>query len=174
MIGTLLACLSAALVACSSPSFFPPAITADVKANRDFGVMMAKPDAFKGSAVQVAGRIVGVQAMDDETLIIAQRLPVQHYPAYGPVDTRMHGGQFAVLYPGKLDPAALWIGNKFIVAADMLGAKSVDWEGVSRPEPYLVARCMHVWKTGQYYEISDFPYVTDGFYPLEEQTYCAA
>jgi hypothetical protein len=33
---------------------------------------------------------------------------------------------------------------------------------------------MHVWKTGEYgsYGIADFPHTTDGYYPLEHQTYC--
>jgi hypothetical protein len=32
-----------------------------------------------------------------------------------------------------------------------------------------------VWKTGAYgsYAIEDYPHTTDGYYPLEHQTYCA-
>jgi len=30
---------------------------------------------------------------------------------------------------------------------------------------------MHVWKTGRY-ATSDYRYLPDGYYPLEQQTYC--
>jgi hypothetical protein len=64
-------------------------------------------------------------------------------------------------------------GNKFVVVGVMNGTKAVDFEGASVAKPYLEARCVHIWKTGNYYEISDFPHVTDGYYPLPEETYCA-
>ena len=35
-----------------------------------------------------------------------------------------------------------------------------------RPAPYLIARCVHVWKTGRY-AISDFPNLPDGYYRLQ-------
>jgi hypothetical protein len=116
---------------------------------------------------------VEVQEVDNGTLILAKQLPIQEYPAYGPAETRGATGLIAVLYPGKVDQDGLRDGNKFIVVADMQGAKPVSVEGVFRAQPYLVARCMHIWKTGRYYEISDFPNVADGYYPLPEQTYCA-
>ena len=51
------------------------------------------------------------------------------------------------------------------------GTQIVTIKGVQRLAPYLVARCVHVWKTGRY-AISDFPNLPGGYYPLEQQTYC--
>jgi hypothetical protein len=51
------------------------------------------------------------------------------------------------------------------------GTQLVNIKGTQRPAPYLVARCVHVWKTGRY-AVNDFPNLPDGYYPLEQQTYC--
>lgn len=169
-IAVLFSCLVLS-TACTTPTIFPHSATSDMQ-NPGFGVMVADPDVFKGSAVQLAGRIIDVQPSSDGTLIVAQHLPVQKYPAYGPVETSEPTSRFAVFYPGQIDPAGLWTGNKFMVAADMHGSHTVNVDGATFQEPYAVARCMHIWKTGENYEIADFPHATDGYYPLEEQTYC--
>jgi hypothetical protein len=82
--------------------------------------------------------------------------------------------RFAVEYPGKVDEAGLWFGNKLVVLAVAKGNQPVLIDGTLHKEPYMVARCMHVWKTGGYgvYGISDFPHTQDGYWPLEHQTYC--
>lgn len=165
--------LSLPLLACATPSLFPPEVTSDLTPGIEFGVLQAQPDVFRGRAIELAGRIIEVQETEKGTLIIATQLPVLNHPAYGPAETATPTGQFALLFPGKVDQAGLWDGNKFIVVGKLEGAKAVSYEGVPRSEPFLVARCMHVWKTGRYYEISDFPHIADGYWPLEEQTYCA-
>ncbi len=172
MIALVFASLSTLLTACATPTLFPSSVTSDMQLNPDFGVMVADPDVFRGSAVQLVGRIIDVQTSTNGTLIVAQQLSVQKYPAYGPVEASEPTTQFAVFYPGTIDPAGLWTGNKFMVAADMKESQMVNVDGAIKREPYAVARCMHVWKTGQYYDIADFPHSTDGYYPLEEQTYC--
>jgi len=161
-------------VGCSTPSFFPPEATRDAAA-LEFGVLEAKPDVFKGRVVQLAGRIVGVQQSADGILIRAQELPIQQQPAYGPAETSKGTPVFAIMYPGKVDEKALWFGNKLLVVAVAQGSHSMEVAGIQRTTPYVVARCMHVWKTGEYgsYGIADFPYITDSYYPLEHQTYCA-
>ncbi len=162
-------------VGCSTPSLFPPEATRDA-APLEFGVLEAKPDVFKGRVVQLAGRIVGVEQSADGILILAQELPMEQHPAYGPAETAKGTSEFAIMYPGKVDANALWFGNKLVVVAMAQGSHPVEVDGLTRTTPYVVARCMHVWKTGEYgsYGIEDFPHTTDGYYPLEHQTYCAS
>lgn len=161
-------------VGCSTPPFFPPDATRDA-APLEFGVLEAKPDVFKGRVVQLAGRIVGVQQSADGILIRAQELPIQQQPAYGPAETSKGTSVFAIMYPGKVDEKALWYGNKLLVVAVAQGSHPMEVDGIPRTAPYVMARCMHVWKTGEYgsYGIEEFPHLPDGYYPLEHQTYCA-
>ena len=163
------------LAGCSTPPLFPPDTISDV-ASSEFGVLHAKIDVFNGRVVQLAGRIVGVEESASGTIILAQELPVEKHPAFGPAETNKPASSFAVLYPGKVDRNALWFGNKFIVVAVAQGQKTLAIDGIPHTEPYVVARCMHVWKTGAYssYEIEDYPHLTDGYYPLEHQTYCVS
>jgi len=161
-------------VGCSTPSLFPPEATRDA-ASIEFGVLEAKPDVFKGRVVQLAGRIIGAQHSADGILIRAQELPIHEQPVYGPAETSKRTPVFAIRYPGNVDANALWFGNKLLVVAVAQGSHSLEVDGIPRTTPYVVARCMHVWKTGEYgsYGIADFPNITDTFYPLEHQTYCA-
>jgi len=161
------------LAGCSNSPLFPPDTISNV-ASPEFGVLQAKTDVFKGRVVQLAGRIVGVEESASGTLILAQELPVDKHPAFGPTETDKPTSTFAILYPGKVDRNALWFGNKLIVVAVAQGQKTLAIDGISRTEPFVVARCMHVWKTGAYgsYGIEDYPHTTDGYYPLEHQTYC--
>ena len=156
---------------CSTPALFPPDIAKN-STSLEFGALEAKPDIFNGRVVQVAGRIVEVEKADGGTLILAHELPLVKHPAYGPAETSKPTSAFAILYPGKVEPNALWSGNKFVVIAVAQGEQTVVVDGIPRIEPYMVAQCMHVWKTGDN-DISDFPYVGDSYYPLEQQTYCA-
>jgi outer membrane lipoprotein len=166
------------LAGCSSSPLFPPETVSDVT-TPEFGVLQAKTDVFSGRAVQVAGRIIGVEESANGSMILAQELPVVKHPAFGPTEptvTDKPASSFFILYKGKVDPHALWFGNKFIVVGVDEGQRTLAIDGIPRTKPYLVARCMHVWKTGGYgsYGIDDFPYTTDGYYPLEHQTYCAS
>jgi starvation-inducible outer membrane lipoprotein len=162
---------------CSTPPLFPPDTTSDVASSK-FGVLQAKTDVFKGRVVQLAGRIVGIEESASGTIIFARELPVEKHPVFGPTETNepASSSSFAVLYPGRVDRNALWFGNKFIVVAVAQGQETFSIDGIPRTEPYVIARCMHVWKTGAYgsYGIEDFPYTPDGYYPLEHQTYCAS
>jgi len=157
---------------CSTPPLFPPHV-ANSSTSLEFGVLQAKPDVFNGRVVQLAGRIIGVEESTGGTLIFAHELPLEKHPVYGPAETSASTPAFAILYPGKVDPSALWYGNKFVVIALAQGRQTVAVDGIPHREPYVVARCMHVWKTGGYYEIADFPHTSDGYYPLEQETYCA-
>ena len=173
-VSLFLSITSLLLAGCSTGPLFPPDTTSDVS-SPEFGVLQAKTDVFKGRVVQLAGRIVGMEESASGTIILARELPVEKHPVFGPTETSKPTSSFAILFPGKVDENALWFGNKFIVVAVAQGAKTLAIEGIARTEPYVVARCMHVWKTGAYgsYAIEDYPHTTDGYYPLEHQTYCA-
>ena len=162
------------VTACSTP-LFPPSVTHDVTA-MEFGVLQAQPDVFRGQVVQLGGRIVGAEMTKDGMVIRVQELPLEKHPIYGPSEMVFPTSEFALLYPGKVDPAGIQFGNKLIVVALAKGSQSMNVDGVHRMEPYLVARCMHVWKTGEYgsYGIEDFPHTADGYWPLEHETYCSA
>jgi len=170
--------MCAVLAGCSSGPLFPPETTKDV-ATPEFGVLQAKTDVFSGRVVQLAGRIIGVEESANGAMILAQELPVVKHPTFGPKEptqTDKPASSFFISYSGKVDPKALWFGNKFIVVGVAEGQRTLAIDGIPRTKPYLVARCMHVWNTGGYgsYGIEDFPYTTDGYYPLEHQTYCAS
>ena len=158
-------------VACSTPSLFPPEAIRDA-APLQFGVLVAKPDVFKGRVVQLAGRIVGIERSADGILIRAQELPMARDHVSGPAEIVKGTPQFAIMYPGKVDEKALWLGNKLVVIGLAQGSQAIQADGHTRTAPYVVARCMHIWKTGSY-AIKDYPHITDGYYPLEHQTYCA-
>jgi starvation-inducible outer membrane lipoprotein len=165
---------SVLVTACSTP-LFPPNVTHDVTA-MEFGVLQAQPDVFRGQVVQLGGRIVGAVSTKDGMLIRVQELPVEKHPVYGPSEMLSPTAEFAILYPGKVDASGIQFGNKLIVVALAKGSQSVNVDGVPRMEPYVIARCMHVWKTGGYGSdrIEDFPHMMDGYWPLEHETYCSA
>src|SRR5579883_1896154 len=104
---SLIATLAVPVVLHAAPALFPSHITNDITPDVEFGVLKAKPDTYKGRAVQLAGRIMEVQEVDNGTLIVAKQLPVQEHPAYGPTETTNATGVIAVFYPGKVDPAGL-------------------------------------------------------------------
>lgn len=171
--GLLVLGTSLLLTACST-SLFPASVTRDVTP-MEFGVLQAQPDVFSGQVVQLGGRIVGAEETKDGMVIRVQELRVDAHPVYGPSETLYPTAEFAILYQGNIDPAGIQYGNKLIVVALAKGSQPVSVDGVPRVEPYVVARCMHIWKTGGYgvYGIEDFPHTTDGYWPLEHQTYCS-
>lgn len=162
------------LAGCSTNSLFPPEVTRDVT-RPEFGVLEAKPDVFKGRVIQLAGRIIETEESANGTMLLVQELPVEKAPIYGPTETDKPTPSFVLLYPGKVDQKALWFGNKLIAVVVAQGEKTVAINTIPREKPYVIARCMHIWKTGGYgsYGVDDFPYVSAGYYPLEHQTYCA-
>ena len=132
---------------CSTPSLFPPEATSNVVPS-EFGVVQAQPDVFKGRVVQMAGRIVGVEESADGYLIRAQELPMQKHPAYGPAEGGKVTPEFAIAYHGKLDPNAVWYGNKLVVVAVAQGAQDVTVDGTVRSEPLVSGKPANMGLTG--------------------------
>ena len=169
---SVVAVVVTALAGCSSAPF-PPSLTKDVNPNIQFGVLEAQPDAYKGQAVQLAGRIVDVLPTAEGTLVVVQSLPIKNNQPLDSLDEPMAStGKFAFLYQGKITPAELRYGNEVMVLAQSQGSRTINVPGeVPQHEPYLVARCVHIWETGED-RISDFPDYLDTYFPLPERTYC--
>lgn len=162
--------------ACAAPSLFPDKAMKNVTPTFDFAAWREAASTNTGHNIQVGGRIVQASPNNGGLIIVAEQLPIVNHPAYGPTDTVKRTGifEFAFLYPGELDRSWLTPGNRFIVVGVTQGTKSVLVGGAPKTEAYLVARCVHIWKT-EGREIADFASggVGGGFYPLEHRTHCA-
>jgi len=171
--GSVLLVIGLALAACGPPQIFPRALMDGVETNFDFTAWRNVPNAQTDRKVQLGGRIVQTNRDKDGLVIIVTQLPIVEQPAYGPKDNRKRSGEFAVVYPGALDPKWLAPGHRLVVIGTTAQAKAVMVDDVQRSLPSLIAECVHVWRTAGR-EISDFPYNTGGGYePLGEETHCA-
>ncbi len=158
------------LMACSQP-LFPPAAVKDLDPALQMGIFNPEADIyFKGHLARAGGRIIATERTPDGTVITAEELSLTK-AGDRVVDNAKSEGWFVFLYRGAIDSGALRYGNEFIMVGIVEGNQRVTTKGIQRVVPYLVARCVHVWKTGRY-EISDFPNLPDGYYPLERETYC--
>lgn len=163
-------CFTSLLVACTEP-LFPPAAIKDLDPSLQMGIFNPEADIyFKGHLAQAGGRIIAIEKRPDGILITAEELPLTK-ASTRVVETAKSEGWFVFLYGGEIDPAGLQFGNEFIMVGLVEGHQRVTIKGIEKVAPYLIARCLHVWKTGRY-ATSDFPYLPDGYYPLEQQTYC--
>ncbi|HYM38086.1 MAG TPA: hypothetical protein VES96_06770, partial [Nitrospiraceae bacterium] len=129
-----------------------------------------------GIRVELGGRIVRTTREGKGIVIVAEQLPIVKHPVYGPAEDVKRTGdyEFALLYPGELDPQALRNGNRFIVVGTTTRRRPVVTNGASKSEPFLVADCIHVWQTGRT-EIAEFKEsVGGGYSSLPEATSCVA
>ena len=157
-------------VACTQ-SLFPAVAVKDLDPALQMGIFNPEADIyFKGHVAQAGGRIIAIEQTPDGLLITAEELPLTQ-GSTRVVETAKSNGWFVLLYQGQIDAAGLQHGNEFIMVGLVEGTQRITIKGIQRAAPYLVARCLHVWKTG-HYATSDFPYLPDGYYPLERQTYC--
>jgi starvation-inducible outer membrane lipoprotein len=141
----------------------------------EFGVFVAQPDVYRGRAVKLAGRIVGVESTEKGTLIVAEWLPYPQKGQYGPGANEFTGqNRFKLLYPGVIDPWSSWQGNRFVMTGNIEGTQNMvaSFTGASKSVPYMVARCIHVWEVGDN-TWWDQPDTEPGGYPYLQHTYCA-
>jgi len=168
----LAAVLPGVLAACAAEPVFPPSVEKNIDPSMQFGIFNAEADTYlKGQMILLGGRIVSAELRGSNLVFVAQELPVQDHPYRRPIDTVKPIGDFVFTYEGVVDQTGLQSANKFLLIGEMRGTETIVIDGASKAVPYLVARCLHVWKTGLY-AIRDFPDLPDGFYPLAEQTYC--
>jgi starvation-inducible outer membrane lipoprotein len=173
-----MACLSATagiymllfLSACSQP-FFPPKAVRDVDPTMQISLFSSEVDTyFKGHVAQVGGRIISVAPSPKGFLITAHELPLKDGSS-PPSEKARPIGLFVFLFSGDIDPAGIQPGNEFVLIGEVEGVELVQADTVRRPVPFLLAHCLHVWKTGSF-AIADFPHLPAGYSPLEQQTYC--
>jgi hypothetical protein len=162
--------------ACAPVEKFPSDIGKRValQPTLEFGVLQMEPEVYRGGGTLLAGSITAVEPISSGLLLVTQQLPVLQqvaYPSYRPMEATPTE-QFVLFYPGHIDPQGLILGNKFIALADRRELVGVTIKGVSKTNPYYVATCLHIWKTG-HNEISDFRDRYNQTYArLEEDTYC--
>ena len=159
---------------CGSVPIFPNNASQEVN-KEQFGVLVAKPDVYRGQAVKLAGRVVGVKTTEKGTMILAEWLPLPEEGQYGPGSNQIaQQDRFSFLYPGAIDSWGTWKGNRFIVTGEIEGTHEVisSLTGHSKSLPYMVARCIHVWEIGDNLWW-DQPDTDPGGYPYLQKTYCA-
>lgn len=161
------------VIGCGPPQLFPKEIMRDVDTKFDYNAWRAAPAKYVGHTVQLGGWIVQAEVKKDGVLVVGMQLPIMEHPVYGPKGTGKRTGEFAFFYPGKLDPNALRAGNRFIVVGTTEKVRSIQVEDVPRTELFLLARCVHIWRT-EGREISEYPYIGADYYALEEDTYCTS
>jgi starvation-inducible outer membrane lipoprotein len=163
-------CVICSLTACTEP-LFPPAAVKDLDPALQMGIFNSEADVyFKGHLAQAGGRIIASEQTPDGILITAEELPLTK-GSTRVVETAKSEGWFVFIYTGAIDHAGLQYGNELIMVGRVEGNQRITIKGVTKTVPYLVARCVRVWKTGRY-ATTDYPYLPDGYYPLEQQTYC--
>jgi starvation-inducible outer membrane lipoprotein len=163
--------VSVAVTACS-PTVFAPEVLEGVDPHFDFTRWRLVPNHAAGKKVQLGGRIIQSQTQGDSVTIVAAQLPIVHHPAYGPNDAGKNGGEFAILYQGKVEPSFLQRGNRIMVVGLTQASKVVAVDDLPKSLPAVQANCIHLWKTGGR-EIADFPNYGAGYETLEEETLCS-
>jgi len=162
-----------AFAACAQPSLFSKEVLRGVEENFDLTAWRSAPNASAGHTIKVGGKLVQAEQTERGMLIVGMQLPIVEHPAYGPTEMgkRSDSFEFALFYAGTIDPGALSPGNRFIAMGLIQRTKVVEVDGAPKTEPYLHARCIHIWRT-EGREIADFPSSSGGYYPLQEDTYC--
>jgi hypothetical protein len=134
---------------------FPEDATPKVVTEADFQKFASDVEGKKGQMVKLAGRMIGFDPSQEGTIILAEWLPypvdldLEDGPKDYDVDTHL---RFAVRYPGEThDPQFKWEGNKFILEGTIQGTRTMvlDLFGTHKKLPYVMARCIHVWETGE-------------------------
>ena len=152
---------------CGSAPVFEGNGSQTLKSESEFGQLTAQPDVYQGRAIKLAGRIVGIESTAEGTIVNAEWLPYPQVEYEGPYVTgRVKSKEFTIFYPGKLDTEGRLYGNKFLVVGKVGGPKAKN----SRRGPYVMAKCLHVWKTGD----EEIETEVDSEYSAAmEETYCS-
>ena len=168
---------------CTHAPSFPQTDNPEVTTAEDFDMIVKEANSLKGKTIKIAGKKVRVEKQDDGLLVIAEWLPFPtddlHFtdvpPSQAGVVKKARGRRFTFLFPGTKEANSMttWRGNKFILLADIQGEKMTPTSltGRTASVPYLVARCIRVWKTGGS-EIPHSPDTEFTAYPPLARTYC--
>jgi len=134
--------------------------------------LKAKPELYKGRAVQLAGRIIDVEQTQKGPLIEARSLPIRNNQ---PVESLMQrdqpGGKFVAFFPGTMSSDDLEIGNVFLVVGQLQEEQKASLKTIAPiGQLYLIARCLHVWENGRY-SVAEYPDIKEHY--VVAHTYCS-
>ena len=168
---TLTTTVCTVLSGCAANTLFPPNVMEKVsptfhfEAWRDASPTNAAGQADAGLTVELGGRIVQASRNGKGIVIVAEQLPIVKHPVYGPTEDVNRTGdyEFAFLYPGELESLDLRNGNRFVMVGTTAGRRPVVVNGMPKTEPFLIADCIHVWRTGRT-EIAEFKESAGGGY----------
>lgn len=157
------------MMGCGSPVTYPMKVDGVETVSVDeFGDLDMVADTFKGKAVMMAGRIIGVEAEGKGVAIMAEWLPVPKDMGKGPSEVDARPDQkFVVHYPKTIDSAGLWAGNKFVAVGHIQETQPIKNSSL----PSVDASCLHIWKT-RGLSITGTLEDERGRFPVLEQTYC--
>lgn len=160
----------AIILGCGRPVVYPMQVDgAGAIPVDEFGDLDMVPDTFKGRAVMMAGRIVGVESDGQGVIIVAEWLPVPKDMGKGPSEADVRPDRkFVVHYPKAIDSAGLWEGNKFVAVGHIQDAQQPINHAAL---PAVDASCLHIWKT-RGLSITGTLEDERGRFPVLEQTYC--
>ncbi|HEY6085904.1 MAG TPA: Slp family lipoprotein [Nitrospira sp.] len=161
------------LFSACSPHIFPAKALEGVDPNFDFSQWRRMPNQSESRKIQLGGRILQTETVGDIVTIVALQLPIAEHPAYGPKTLGKRSGEFAIVYPGKVDSLFLQSGNRLIVIGHIRSRVRVEVDDLLRSLPTVTAQCIHFWNTGDR-DISDFSASGAGYETLREETYCIA
>jgi starvation-inducible outer membrane lipoprotein len=157
--------------ACASPNLFPSEVMEGVDPNFDFSRWRMVPNQALERKIQLGGSILQSERKDGSVTIVARQLPIVQHPAYGPKDTGKSSGEFAIAFPGSIEPTFLQRGNRVIVVGTTKAASVVQLDDLPRSLPTVSAKCLHIWGT-EGRDIADFQSFGAGYETLPEQTFC--
>ena len=159
-------------IGCAPSKVFPPEAMQGVDPDFDFTRWRMLPNQAEAKKIQLGGQIVQSESTGETITLVVAQLPIVEHPAYGPKDTGKSKGEFAISYRGKIESSFLQRGNHIMVVGMTQAPKVVSVDDLPKSLPSVMAKCLHIWKTGGR-EIAEFPFNTGGGYePLEEKTVC--
>jgi starvation-inducible outer membrane lipoprotein len=147
---------------------------AGIDRNFNFSAWRANPNTLVGTKVELGGRIVQADQIEDGVRLVVFQLPIVAHPVYGPRDGGRRYGEVVIVFRGKIPTRALAAENKVIVVGTTSAPQLVSVDDVQRSLPSLTGECLHIWLTGRQ-QISEFPHnIGGGYEPLEEETFCVS
>jgi starvation-inducible outer membrane lipoprotein len=140
--------------------------------NFNFSAWRANPNTLVGTKVELGGRIVQADRIEDGVRIVVFQLPIVAHPVYGPRDGGRRYGEVVIEFHGKVPLRVLAPENKLVVVGTTSTPQSVSVDDVPRSLPAVTGECLHIWLTGRQ-QISEFPHnIGGGYEPLGEETFC--
>jgi len=159
MIRLLLFMLMTALVGSSCSPIIPKAVLEQVNRNITFEALKAKPTAYKGQMVLLAGVIV--KTTNTPTGAILEIYQTEMDWEDRPIHTDVSKGRFLAQYGDFLDPEIFSKQRKVTVAGKILGVKSIPLGEMEYPYPVIGVEAIYLWE-----KTKPLPYDPYPWYPM--------